>query len=106
MSDVLFALAVVFFTFNLHSLVLSFPFTFFMWVFLGVSGKPSDITGVVVVHSCTGVRYPEEGGSGLGSGSCSGGEKPLLGITTTQRQAAVYIQVCAATFTAYLFINC
>ena len=93
MSDVLLALAVLFFTFDLDSLVLSVPIIFFMWVFLGVSGKPSDITGVVVVHSCTGVGYPEEGGSGLGSSSCSGGEKPLLVITTTQIQGAVYIYI-------------
>ena len=95
MSDALLAMAVVFFTLDLHSLVLSFPIIFFVWVFLGVSGKPSDITRVVVVHLCTGVGYPEKCGSDLASGSCSGSEKPILVITTTQRQAAVYAYMCS-----------
>ncbi len=55
---------------------------FFMHVFLGVSGKPLDVTGVVA-PSCTGVGSTDRTGSGSGSGSFSGGEKLQLAITTT-----------------------
>lgn len=61
-----------------------------MRVFLGVSGKPLDVTGVVV-HSCTGVGFTGMTGSGSGSGSFSGGEKLQLGITITQREATYYV---------------